>query len=485
MTDEPCTAPVTSADHAGLDDQLAPGIPDEDAAEPKIEELKSAHNGARKLLDRVASRLSSVHRPGRVADIESSPPPTARTLEKRKKVWKWSGVIPPVVALASAAVCLLLVFLYAQPLLDPTKRLQSLRVAIEVADAGAAIQTGPQSYINVNIGGKCIVAQQIGAGSSTKDLFHWLIRDTNATLASLSEEVPKGTSYINPVTLVLNEGKQYTTSVVVKTAVTSIMSQISKAMRVQMYTGVTVGSLTVLPSKNATVGMLVDPVYLSVQTDCQLGHYGWYFLAYVSFVCEWIGLLVALNMVFISFHKKMSDSVHLRFWQLAGMRLGTILLSTFTVSLFTAIVVVCGYGHPSHHGFGSVFGTYWLTAMAFAAVMAMLFSWLSDLGLVVAIVVLVFQLVTCDGIYRRETLPAFFRALSEVFPMVHGVGLLRYNAYNVLPGAVGKHVGVLFAWTVGATVVAVLGWFYQSGERLMTRALPMYIEGFYYMSKTL
>ncbi|KAH3764978.1 DUF3533 domain-containing protein [Pelomyxa schiedti] len=284
-------------------------------------------------------------------------------------------------------------------------------------------------------------------------------------------------TYTNPVLEIYDEGKQYTTTLLMRKVETAMFDKINYGAAELLHSG-DFGA----QDPDAPLGVLVTPVYRTGINLHPVGKYGWYFASYISLVILWISVLLSHNLVYLTFHRKLTESVKMKFWVMAACRFVMYLLSSCSLGLFTAIII-SWYDIPITNGFGKLFLLYWLAALAFAGIMCPLFSYMSEGGMIVATMLLILQLATCDGVYARDTLPPFFHGVGPILPFFHCVPIFRYITLGACHNSIGEHVGVLFAWFLGGFAISIPGWYWEIGEKALRMLLPVFIDAFDHFSK--
>ncbi|KAH3762331.1 DUF3533 domain-containing protein [Pelomyxa schiedti] len=303
---------------------------------------------------------------------------------------------------------------------------------------------------------------------------------SDVLLGSYTGEPPieSNGTYVNPILEIYDEGKQYTTTLLMRRVETAIFDKINYGAAELLHSG-KFGT----QDPDAPLGVIVTPIYREGINLHPIGKYGWYFASYISLVILWISVLLSHNLVYLTFHRRLTERVKMKFWLMACCRFAMYLISSFALGLFTA-TIISWYDIPIIHGFGKLFLFYWLAALSFAGIMCPLFSYMSEGGMIIATIFLILQLATCDGVYARDTLPPFFHGVGPILPFFHCVPIFRYltlgaNHYNL-----GEHIGVLFAWFIGGFLISIPGWYWELGEKMLRMIMPVFIEAFDHFSQS-
>eukprot|EP00727_Mastigamoeba_balamuthi_P011570 m51a1_g7035 hypothetical protein (501) ;mRNA; r:91708-93466 len=425
--------------------------------------------------------------------------------QDRREQWRaWLRIAAVAVLLsgfASVFSCIVCA-LYLSPVNDPLVHIKDLPVGIIVGD----VLPPELQMMGVNTTLGQLLASTLLSAPQTKHLYDWRIH-TNVSYEEARQRVredaifayiyfpPNYTStfllhfmgaapgaplcpYDNPVVVVLDETKQYTTARILATALNITFRAMSSSVAQMLMAGVVQeGNKTyALPpgaGASATYGLRADPIYATYDTPRRIEHYGWYFIAYIAFVVVWLAMLLATNVTALAFPRTAVKA----FWQLCLLRLGTLAWVALVTSLVLAGFVSNSYGYPLANGYGALFGTFLLASLAMGGIVAMLHAWLDQAGLVAAVFLLILQITTCDGIYSVWTLPPGFRGVSQVFPIYHAARLQRRAAFDTLHEGLAKHVLVQLAWMAAGFGAAVPGWYLGAGLRLMHSVLPPRVEG--------
>eukprot|EP01105_Mastigella_eilhardi_P002079 TRINITY_DN1250_c0_g1_i3.p1 TRINITY_DN1250_c0_g1~~TRINITY_DN1250_c0_g1_i3.p1 ORF type:complete len:472 (-),score=131.45 TRINITY_DN1250_c0_g1_i3:821-2236(-) len=386
---------------------------------------------------------------------------------------------------------------YLTPFWNPPDRFDTMDAALIVWDRGMNI-----SGQHVNVGET--LAEQIYASGVFKfhmldpsyeldhckdkvaDNTYWFVLafPSNYTQVLLGSwwgkyfPYPNGT-YVNPVLDVFDEGKQYTTTLLVRRGVQAIFDSANFQLATYLRSGILGPS-----SARTSVGVTVQPLQRQSVNLHPITKYGWYFASYMTFMILWISTLLGTLLFIPTFHMKLTKRVHMPFRYMVLCRMATFMVAEMLLGLFDA-VIVRWYDMPMHKNFGTLFVMYWLAGLCFSAFMQPLFAAFGEGASFIATWFLILQLATCDGIYAKDTLPPFFRGVGQLLPFYHCVPLFRNITVDANPNEVGLHVGVLILWTVAGYSLALPLWYYEVAEKNMRLVLPVFLDAFHHMSKVI
>eukprot|EP00727_Mastigamoeba_balamuthi_P007739 m51a1_g3586 hypothetical protein (534) ;mRNA; f:1148676-1150533 len=505
-------APATNSETPSVNPSPQPSSPSlRPAAQPCAEKSESPLCS-----DAQSSSAVDVRDPesgiDKMAAAEAAEAARRQRKKAKKRVWRKSGVIPLLFAGFMSAFACIVCALYLSPVYDPLVKIKDLPVGIINNDVLPPLLKA----LNVHTSLGDLVTSTILSNAQTKHMYDWRLHPnmtyeeahrrvkedkvfaylyfppnyTATFLMHYMGKVPGAPrcSYVNPIVVILDETKQYTTSRVLATALNITFRTFSNNVAQMIMMGfVKSGNQTYkLPPLNTTVatyGMRVEPIYATYDSPRHIDHYGWYFIAYISFVVVWLTMLVATNITSITFQRKMNAKVELKFWQVCLLRLATLVWIAFITSLVLAGIVSNSYDYPMYHGYGGLFGTFLLASLSMGGIVALLYAWLDQGGMVASIFLLILQITTCDGIYSVWTLPHGFRGVSQILPMYHAAHLQRRAAFDTLHEGLAKHILVQLAWMIGGFGLAVVGWYFEAGQKVMHKILPPKVEGVYYIAE--
>lgn len=406
-------------------------------------------------------------------------------------VWIFSAVAPFLLSFLGVCFVLLIMTFYLVPFWGVTGNMGVLHVALLNADVGFGGQNlGASILASINntdyykwniLPPETTYDQVLNGVQDSRD--YWMAiyipKDfTQKLLLSWSGNVAPGTVYNNTIWILADEIKGYTSNNILKQTLSKILDNVDHTFRAYETQGVFGASKSTTP-----IGVRVNPVMYDYHSVHTIDKYGWYFSIYISFVVMWLGDLVSVNLSHIAYHKLSTDEkTAFKWWQLLLIRYSCFFILN-TVNALTVSIYLESYGVPSMRDFGSNFAVLWFTGFAFSGIISALLSCFSQIGLMIIILLLIFQLVTCDGIFAIATLPPFFRVLGPVFPMHHGVRLFRYAAFHAKAfGPIGYHLAIIATWIAIAWPIDLIATRIELGKRLVS-ILPNQVEGIFHLAR--
>ena len=404
---------------------------------------------------------------------------------------------PFLVAVLVAIIGIIVTCFYFVPIWDPIGHLDRMKVRIAVQDEGIALSKNT----TLNFGEQFM--QSVLAGNETKDLLGWEFvtghKAANYTESRISNDVvhqeywagiiippdftsaivtayTRGTkdgAYSNHLTFIRDQALQYTTSTIIDRAVTAVVNGFDLSVRKAL--------LHTFPrAENAPAGVVYNPVRLESVTVHTIGVVGEDFSHYVPFVIIWICMMTTMWFMRAAFR---SDSMLGNFALTKHKKymwfIGVSFITAFFVSLCIALFLE-GLGVKVQEGVVALIFLYWFTALVFAGILNLFLALLSSPGLAVVTIILIFQLVTSDGIYAAKTMAGNFKGATPAFPFSHAVQLSRTLICGTALNDRGLHVVIMLVWLVGSWVVSAIIDYFTVGKRLMGKVLPAFLKGYYH-----
>ena len=98
----------------------------------------------------------------------------------------------------------------------------------------------------------------------------------------------------------------------------------------------------------------------------------------------------------------------------------------------------------------------YVTTIAFLILIYSIVSIFGMVGKAIAIILLVFQVLTTNGIYPAAALAPFAQALNQYFPMTYGIELLNNALLGVYWPNIMPSLYVMIGIIIGSIIVSVL-----------------------------
>ena len=402
------------------------------------------------------------------------------------------------------AMSILMSLFYFYPAWDPMNRLQDYKIGIVVADQGIDMTQMGGSQMNIGM----MLAQSIITNPTVGPMFNWIIYDrrTNMTeefYQSMVDDVENDdmwgflyfapdftakfllpyvgvmnvTSYNNTVKWVTDETKQYTSGAVIDRVMVSLFASLSANIRKMMLTG----QIPQRPYANPPLDLLVDPVVQERITLHTLPAFGEYLGQYVPFTVIWVCSIFTVALSFVNYRPDVTDKYEKGMPQVILQRFLFVFILSIISSLMTTALLF-GAGFEAEHGFGTVFCVMWLMCLTFAGMIALVFSYLSNSGIPICVLLLILQLMTSSGLFHRLSLSTGWRWISDVFPFYHGIELIRAASYGLMNNSVGTHIGISFAWLICTWIIAFLGQYFCIGKKVILRLMNQDLHGTFFFS---
>eukprot|EP00727_Mastigamoeba_balamuthi_P013128 m51a1_g8438 hypothetical protein (480) ;mRNA; f:362911-364522 len=434
--------------------------------------------------DRSSSDSVSVPAPV-AASVSDAKAESTRLL--RRKYRRKSAAVMLVVSVALCAFVVVVACIYLAGLWDPIQYLGRLDVAVLNADRAVR---PPGSNASLSLGAAVVAALNAtrilhwrfldAARVSREDVIEAVWRDrywsalyipadfTEVFAASLHGlGVNASSAYTNSLEYIQDTSKQYPTSAAAQSVVTAIVEKISDGVLARMHAGAFGPA-----SQRSPLALWATPVGLRMHHIHPAMQSGWFLATFTSVMFCYVPSLVVINVVFRVFHLRMSDRVRVRRWSVVLARLA---LVSCVAAVDAAVIAgtARSFGLPMVKGLSSVWSVLFLCKMAFSfGIIAPLLAWLGPAGGVLCSILMIVQTVTSTGMYDRRLMAAGFRVIAPMFPMYHGVMLLRNSAFDALPDGVALHRGVLLAWLFAGGVLAVVAMALGAGDRNMRSLKP-------------
>lgn len=174
------------------------------------------------------------------------------------------------------------------------------------------------------------------------------------------------------------------------------------------------------PTNNAHATKFSQPVTSIDGSHQSVGTFGSGFAPY--FIC--IGLFVGALLLTIIYDLGKPAGLATAGWNIALSKYFITILMSVCQALLVDLVVLKGLGLQVDHPLTFI-GFTILTSMSFMAIIQWLAGSFNNEGRFVAIVILLFQLVTSGGAYAVELIPKWLQHVSPLFPMTYAVNGFR------------------------------------------------------------
>lgn len=404
-----------------------------------------------------------------------------------------------------AVMSIFMSLFYFYPAWDPMNRMQDYKIGIVVADQGLDLTTIGGSKTNLG----ATLANAIITNPTVGPMFHWTVYDSSTTnitdefYQSMVDDVENDeiwgflyfpadftaniiipcsgrgtpvTSYNNSVKWVNDETKQYTSGAVIDRVMVSLFASLSASVRKMMLAGVIPCSAVTAP-----VDLRIDPVVQERVTLHTLPAFGEYLGQYVPFTVIWVCSIFTVALSFVNYRPDVTDKYEKCMLQVIGQRFLFVFVLSFISSLLTTALLF-GAGFEAEHGFGTVFCVMWLMCLTFAGMICLVFSYLSNSGIPICVLLLILQLMTSSGLFHRLSLTPGWRWISDVFPFYHGIELIRAASYGLMDRTVGTHIGIAFAWLICTWLIAFVGQYFHIGKKVILRLMNQDLHGTYFFS---
>lgn len=406
---------------------------------------------------------------------------------------------PILVAVMVAIIAVLMTLFYFVPLWDPVGHLDRMKMRIAMQDTGYTL---PDGVTTLNFGE--LFMHTVLNTPETKDLLGWefvtgykasaytreriesdvthqkywagLIIPQNYTrdmVTAYVAGIDASATYSNPIVYIRDQTLQYTTSTIIDRTLNAVISSFDTSVRKFFRTNMT-------RAASAPAKVVFNPIYLDSITIHSIGVMGEYFSHYVPFVVIWICMMTVLWAMRTSFRSdymigNFALTKHKKYtWYLVVVGIAGFFVST-CIALF-----LDGLGVPMKEGVVAMLFLYWFTAFTFAGFINLFMALLGAPALAIVTIILVFQLVTSDGIYAAKTMAGNFKGATPVFPFSHAVQLARTLLLGTALNNRGLHVVVMLIWMVGSWVIAPILDYFNVGKKVASAVLPVNLKGYYH-----
>ncbi|MCO7126727.1 YhgE/Pip domain-containing protein [Sporolactobacillus shoreicorticis] len=185
------------------------------------------------------------------------------------------------------------------------------------------------------------------------------------------------------------------------------------------------GELAKTPTNNAHATKFAEPVTSIDSSNQSVDTFGSGFAPY--FIS--LGLYVGALLLTIIYDLGKPAGLATSGWNIALSKFFITLLMSIGQALLIDVVVLKGLGLQVDHPLAFI-GFSILTSMSYMALIQWLAGSFNNEGRFVAIVILIFQLVTSGGAYAIELIPKWLQSVSHILPMTYSVNGFR----NIIDG---------------------------------------------------
>jgi len=268
--------------------------------------------------------------------------------------------------------------------------------------------------------------------------------------------------YTNNISLIYDEGRQYTTILTGRTMVTTVMTGVSY----QLSTDILGGKLGI-PYNLSAIDLVavVNPVRVSLVNLHPAHSIGPAFSTYMGFFVSWLTAVLVVNIMRRSLEP--IERAGTPFWtdkSRAVLKGGIAFFASLIIGLLQSAITT-GFGLTFTMGFANHFGICALSSLTFMAVVASIINLLGDAGLMLMTILLYLQIGNSSSIYSNELMNSFYTALGPVFPIYHSVQALRTVSFGSANN-IGLNVGVLFVWLFVCASTSYLAVHYDVSKKL-------------------
>ena len=432
-----------------------------------------------------------------VSEYESvkGPALTFGTMTKEVKVRIF--ITPVLVGIIVSIITLIIACFYFVPLWDPISHLDRIKIRVAMQDEGYRLSKN----VTVNLGEQFM--QSVLTNNQTKDVLGWEFetgrKAANYTRPRIENDVihqkywagviipkdftekiivgytqgSKDGTYDNNIVYIRDQTLQYTTSTIIDRALTSVINSFDLTVRKTL-------RKSFPKAATAPQGVIYNPVYMESITVNVLSVVGEYFAHYVTFVIIWLSMMTTLWVARAAFR---SDYMIGNFALTKHKKYMWFIAISIITSFFSCLCIVLfleGLGVKVQEGVVSLFFLYWFTALTFAGILNFFLALLSGPGLAAVTLLLVFQLVTSDGIYAAKTMTANFKGATPYFPLSHAVQLSRTLIFGTALNDRGLHVVVMLVWMVVTWVLSAVCDYFDIGKKSMSKLFPVSLKGYYH-----
>ena len=210
--------------------------------------------------------------------------------------------------------------------------------------------------------------------------------------------------------------------------------------------------LSLQPTEDSTVQQIVSPVDADHKVQGEVENYGYALSPYVLSLGLFVGAL-AFNVIYPirGFYNKPKNA---RSWWAAKMSVAT--LEAVGQALVLDAIMVFGLGlHPVHPA--QFIGLTILTSLTFMSIIALLAIAMDNIGRFIAMLLLVLQLGSSEGVFPLSLTPAFFQAINPWVPMTYSIRAFREAISGSLGNAMfWQNVAILLVFLIVANLLLVL-----------------------------
>lgn len=197
---------------------------------------------------------------------------------------------------------------------------------------------------------------------------------------------------------------------------------------------------------------LTNPVNLVEEKLFPMSNYGSAMTPFYTTLSLWTGILFLVSLLSLEVHAPEGENYTLvqSYFGKLLLFLSICIIQSIIVSIGDLIIIGIYCLHPIVFILSSI-----LTSTLFCFVVYTLCSVLGNVGKVMAIVLLVFQIGGSGGTFPVELTPKFFQRIHPFLPFTYTVSLMRESIGGIVRAVLLKDLGIIVGIIIGCIIIGV------------------------------
>lgn len=197
------------------------------------------------------------------------------------------------------------------------------------------------------------------------------------------------------------------------------------------------------------VDFLTDPVTIKNEVLYPMGTYGSQMSPFYSSLAAWVGLTLLVSILSVNTKGKYN------YIEVYFGKMMTFILISCTQGLIIALGDLYLL-HIQRHNEPLFISGMVFTSFTFAIIVYSLVSIFGDIGKVIAIVIMIFQVAGSGGTFPIQLTSPFFIALNPYLPFTYTISILRESIGGVVVDVVKKDILILCIYIIISIVISLL-----------------------------
>ena len=194
-----------------------------------------------------------------------------------------------------------------------------------------------------------------------------------------------------------------------------------------------------------------SPVKMKTETIYPVENYGSAMAAFYTVLAQWVGALLTAVLIKTKVKKDKNYKTYEKFFGRYGVFLFIGLAQGLIVSLVDLLYIGIQCPHPVYFVLAACINGICFTMINYALVFA-----LDNIGLAMAVLILVMQVAGSGGTYPVEVLPTVFQKIYPFLPFGYSLGAMKECIFGMYKYAYIKDIGVLLLFAIGFCIFGLL-----------------------------